>query len=596
MTMNIVKNKKAFSLIEAVVATAIFVLFVLGIYGGTQLVFKIVYSSRIRIIETALLNEQVEIIHNASFFDVGIVNGSPSGIFDRNVTTTRNGIDFLITRTIRNIDDPYDGIIGGTPNDTAPADYKLVDIEVVCIDCGQQVPLSVQTYVSPKFLEGDPTHGALFVEVFDANVVPVQGATVHIVSTSTDPLYDFYDTTDNDGMLRIVDLAAGVESYHIIITKDGYTGAQTIIPSESNPNPTKPPVSVMAQGVAEISFSIDKQSSIDLTSINTLCQPIPSTNFTIRGTKLIGTEPDVYMVDENYITNASGLYSFPSLVWDNYGFTVSGYDLVGTIPDVPLELNPGATQPVELVLGTNTANSLLVMVTNNGQPIANASVHVTSSLGFNQSKLTGVGSISQTDWSGGSSQTSFTDDTKYWLDDTGVDVSNPAGDIKLHNNNGAYEIDGLLESSIIDLGSGVRYVTIEWNPLSQPIATGANALRFQIATSASSSPATWDFVGPDGTSSTYYMSDNQVIADVHDGDIFMRYKVFLHTDDTSVTPALSNVSITYTNSCTPPGQVYLGGLVAGEYTIIVSQEGYQTYETTLDITGDMMMGVELTPV
>lgn len=592
--MNPLKNKQAFSLIEAVIATAIFALFVLGVYGGIQLVFKMVYSSRIRIIETALLNEQVELMHNVSFFDVGIVNGSPSGIFDRTVTTTRNGMDFLITRTIRNIDDPYDGTIDGDPQDTAPADYKLVHIDVICLGCTQQVPLSVQTYVAPKNLEGDPTHGALFVEVFDANAVPVSGATVHVVATTTEPSYDFTDTTDNDGMLRIVDLAAGVEAYHITITKDGYTSAQTLIASETNPNPTKPPATVVGQGVTEISFSIDLKSAIAISTIDSLCEIVPSANFAMRGTKVIGTEPDVYIVDGNYTTDGSGVYSFPSLIWDNYGFTVSGYDLIGTIPDVPLELNPGASQPVQLVLGPNTVNSLLIMVSSADQPLADATVHV-SSTAYDQTKQTGVGSISQTDWSGGSGQESYSSQSQYFADSGTIETNSPAGEVRLANNAGVYSADGSLESSTFDLGASVEYVSIEWLPLSQVQGVGSDAVRFQIASSASSSPSSWDFFGPDGTSSTFYTADSQVIASVHDGDQYMRYKMYLHTDDSSLSPAISDVSITYTNSCTPPGQVYFGGLGIADYSVRVSQDGFQTYETTVSVSGDMMVGVELTP-
>mgnify|MGYP000032385738 FL=1 len=262
-----IKNKKAFSLLEAVISIAIFLLFALGIYGGTQLVFKIVYSSRIRILETGILNEQVELVRNLSFYDVGVINGSPSGVLDRNVTTTRNGVDFLVTRTVRNIDDTYDGTVGGVPQDLAPADYKLVDISVICARCDQREPLSMQTYVAPKFLEGDPTHGALFIEVFDANAQAVQSASVHILSTSTDPTYDFTDTTDNDGMLRLVDMAEGFGTYNITISKDGYTSDGTLSITESIPNPTKPTASVIAQGVTEVSFSIDLISSISIETI-----------------------------------------------------------------------------------------------------------------------------------------------------------------------------------------------------------------------------------------------------------------------------------------------------------------------------------------
>ena len=174
-------NKKGFGLLEVMIAVAIFVVFAVGIYSGIQYVFKVVYQSRLRILESSILNEQIEIIRNLSFYDVGIINGSPAGVLTKTETIRRNDIDFLITRTIRNIDDPFDGTIDGEPKDLVPADYKMVQIDVICSHCSQQEPLSVITYVSPKLLEGDPTHGALF-KSFDADARPVQGASVQVVA------------------------------------------------------------------------------------------------------------------------------------------------------------------------------------------------------------------------------------------------------------------------------------------------------------------------------------------------------------------------------------------------------------------------------
>lgn len=586
-----VTNKKGFSLLEAVIAVAIFGLFVIGIYGGIQMVFKIVYQSRVRIVETALLNEEIETVRNLSFYDVGIVNGSPSGLLEYSATTTRNGMNFIITRTVRNIDDPYDGTIDGTPQDTAPADYKLVDISVQCTNCQQQSSLSMQTYVAPKFLEGDPTHGALFIEVFDASADPVQGALVHIVSTSTDPTYDFTDTTDNDGMLRIVDLAEGIGQYSITVTKDGYTTEATMPPTAEVLNPTKPLASVVAQDVTEISFSIDQVSQFDISTINSLCSAVGSVPFTIRGTKLLGTEPDVYLVDDSYTTDGSGSYTLSNIRWDSYGFLVNGYDLIGTIPDVPFSLNPNTTQPIQLVLGTNTANSLLVMVTDNGQPVPSANVTVTST-SFSTSDLSGVGSVVQTDWSGGSGQDMFTDETRF-SSSFGVDVLSNPGDITLIDLGSNYTVSGEVESSIIDLGISPSYVSLEWSSVAQPAETGSDSVRFQIATSASSTTEIWDYFGPDGTDATYYTPDSQVIAAVHDGDQYVRYKLYLQTADTDYTPTISDVSLTYTNSCTPPGQAYFGGLSAETYTISISATGYQPYTTDVAVDGDSVLIIEL---
>ena len=137
----------------------------------------------------------------------------------------------------------------------------------------------------------------------------------------------------------------------------------------------------------------------------------------------------MFHVDDIYNTDSRGTYSLSNLIWDSYGFSVSGYDLMGTIPDVPFSLNPNVVQPIQLVVGPNTINSLLVMVTDNGQPVPSAQVTVTTT-DFSTSDMTGVGSIVQTDWSGGSGQDVFIDNTKF-SSSFGVDILSNPGDITL---------------------------------------------------------------------------------------------------------------------------------------------------------------------
>ncbi len=588
------KDKKGFALIEIMVALAVFTLFALGIYSGIQFVFKVVHQSRLRILETAILNEQVEIIRNLSFYDVGIINGSPSGLLERDVSLTRGGIDFIITRTIRNIDDPFDGIAGGNPNDAAPADYKLVDVEIICTACRQNNPLRMATFVAPKFLEGDPTHGALFIQVFDAEGVAVQGASVHIVATSTDPTLDMTDTTDNDGMLRLLDLAEGVNAYNITATKDGYTSDQTIMPSESNPNPVKNPVSVIAQDVTEISFSIDEVAYLNIQTINNVCNDVPNALIDVIGTKLLGTEPDVYKMSETINSGASAEYIIPDLEWDSYSVNPPWHDLLGSIPQLPINLLPGTTQPVKLILGADTAHSLLVHVQDSvtGQPVSSASVHV-SGVGYDNIETTGVGHLRQTDWSGGPGQQFVADLARYWSDDGKLEIASPAGDVKLRQVGGYYVADGMLESSIFDSGTNANYVNLVWEPLAQPAEVGADAVRWQIATSPSSTPETWTYLGPDATSGSYYDPTSAAINEVHNGGRYFRYKLYLSTASTTFTPTISDISINYTNSCTPPGQAYFGNLNDQEYSTEVSADGYDTQSSNVTIDGNTLLTVDL---
>lgn len=589
------RDSKGFTLLEVLIAVAVFLIFAIGIYSGIQFIFKSVYQSRLRIIETGVLNEQVEIIRNLPFHSVGILGGSPPGTLERTVTTTRNGIDFTITRTIRNIDDPFDGTIGGDPNDLSPADYKLVDIDIICDTCGQRSPLTITSQVAPKYLEGDPNNGALFVRVFDANAQPVQDANVHIVATSTDPTFDFTDTTDNDGYLRVVDLPAAQNAYHITVSKGSdFTTDQTISPSVEVENPTRPPVSVVAQDVTEVSFSIDHAATLNIQTVDTLCQAVASVPVNILGTKLKGTNPDVFKVDEDVTTSGSGIYERTGTEWDFYGLRISNYDLLGAIPGLPVNVLPGVQQPIQVVVGPDTPDSLVVHVQDGvtQQPLSNATVQLTEN-GYDETKTTGVGHVRQTDWSGGSGQDLYINQSQYSTDDGNIDATTSPGNVTLRQVGQQYVSSGNVVSSIIDLGTIPNYVSIQWEPLAQPAETGSDSLKFQIASSDSTATSTWDYLGPDGTANTYYSATTNTIHDIHDGDQFMRYKAIFNTASTTYTPTLSDVSVTYTNSCTPPGQVYFGSLDDETYTVDVTATGYQASNQQVPVDGDIILTVDL---
>ncbi len=589
--MKIPRIQKGFTLIESVVALGIFGLFIVGIYGSIQLSFSLVYHSRVRILGTAILNEQMEIMHNVAFEDVGIINGSPSGIFEYTTTTSRNGMIFEITRTIRNIDDPYDGTIGGMTGDTAPADYKFVQIEARCVSCDQTEPLSMYTYIAPKYLEGNLNHGALFVQVIDAYGNPVSNASVTVISTSTDPSYNFMDTTDDDGFLRIYDLATGTAKYFIQATKTGYTTDKTYAPSSTNPNPTTSNVTVLQQEVSNLTLTIDEISTLSVETKNAQCNAVGNVPFQIKGTRLIGANPSVYLIHESYTTDAGGMQSLISLPWDSYGLVVSGYDLIGTIPDVPMTLLPGADEVGTLILGPNTSRSLVVMAEHQSAPIANATVTITGPNGFSSTKNTGVGSIGQTEWSMGAGFENFTEEEGGYSSASGVDTLTSPGNVLLAKNGNDYVSSGYLESSTIDTGENARYIIWSWNPMAQSPST---TLRLQMATSPSSTPQSWVFVGPDGTENTYFTESSVHISDVHDDERYMRYRVYLDTADPSVSPLLSDLTFVYTNACTPPGQVYVGNLSQGEYTIHIEAEGYQDYEEIFEVTEDHFIIADLT--
>src|SRR3989344_4973354 len=122
------RDERGFTILEVTVGVAIFLIFAVGVFSALTTVFKMVYQSRLRILETAVATEQLEVIRNLPFASVGVVGGVPAGVLIANKTIVRGGMVFIVTTTIRNIDDPFDGTVTSTPVDEAPADFKYAEV------------------------------------------------------------------------------------------------------------------------------------------------------------------------------------------------------------------------------------------------------------------------------------------------------------------------------------------------------------------------------------------------------------------------------------------------------------------------------------
>jgi hypothetical protein len=157
-----------------------------------------------------------------------------------------------------------------------------------------------------------------------------------------------------------------------------------------------------------------------------------------------------------------------------------------------------------------------------------------------------------------------------------------------------------LDSSTFDTGSSAtNYTTLNWYPASQ--ATGAT-VKFQIATNNDNT--TWNFVGPDGTSGTYYTTPSGSISSANDNNEYIRYRAYLSTTDNTINPTITSVGINYVSGCFTPGQVFFPGLTAspqtqgnpGTYNVTTSMTGYVTkISSNLNIQGYQTLQVSLTP-
>ncbi|KKR91583.1 MAG: hypothetical protein UU43_C0004G0031 [Candidatus Falkowbacteria bacterium GW2011_GWA2_41_14] len=279
------KKYKGISIAETVIAIAIFSIVGISLYQLSTQLTRLTRVSRDEIAATALAQEEFEKIRNLPYASIGILNGIPQGILPKTQAVTRDGISFEITRTVRNIDDPFDGTINGSPKDTAPSDYKLLEIQLSCPMCRDGGDYTFSSHIAPKNTETSSNNGALFIQVFDANGQPIQGANVHIANSSAVPPILIDETTNAAGMLQLVDVPTGTKKYKITVTKDGYSTQRTMGNDEVS-NPTKPHATVSTQQVTQISFSIDTLSTINILTATATCTPIPSLPFTLAGSNL----------------------------------------------------------------------------------------------------------------------------------------------------------------------------------------------------------------------------------------------------------------------------------------------------------------------
>lgn len=569
------------SVIDLLVSLGILALLFGGIYLVYFSIVDGVSNIELRTAASSILNQEVEIVRNLPYDKVGTVGGIPAGVIPQSQTIRMGNQDFVLATTIRNVDDIFDGTLGGAPDDTAPADYKLVAFEVSCVACQHFVPLNFTTTVAPKNLESASSTGSLFVNVFDAGGIGVPGATVRVQNSSTSPAIDLSDVTNVSGVLQLVGVPTSTQAYSIQVSKQGYSSEQTYLQGGAgNPNPVKPHATIAVQTVTNVSFAIDRVSVLTVSASGNTCAPYAGPDFSLAGAKLIGISPDVLKFSTTSVTGAGGTKTFSSLEWDTYtlGFTDAGYDLAGTLPLSPLIINPSSTEAFRFVIQPADPSSLLVTVKDSltGAGVSGATVTL-SKPGFSATATTSHAGLAFTDWSG----------TGYASQSGKIDSESAPGSVSLlANASGTYPIAGdeWLISDTIDLGGSASTLYQFSFEGSMPGAAGSNSIKFQLASNNDNS--TWDFIGPDGSGFTYYTAAASVPSAALNGKRYVRYKAFLSTINGAVTPRLDGVSLEFNSTCVPSYQVLFSGLANATYALEVLAPGYTGDTSSFQVNDD----------
>jgi len=375
------KFQRGFTLVETLVAASILAILAVAIYLSFSTVIGATVASRAKVAATLLANEQLEVMRNLPYSEVGLVGGVPAGVVTRETEVVRDGYTFAVVTAIRNIDDPYDGTIESSPADTAPADYKLAQVTITCAKCADFAPVELATTLAPLGVEGESGNGALFVRVIDAAGEPVSGATVRIVNGEAFPAIDITDITDLNGRYQLVDVPPGELAYMVTVSKSGYSSDITHAPSLENPDPVLPPATVAAGQGTSLGFSIDKTSAISVNTLLEDCSVVGLADFSLWGEKLIGGEAEsepVYKYLSELVADGNGSLVVGLLEWDIYRVRPEGltYNIVGTTPAFPFALAPGTNASARVLVRAQNPAGLLVRVRDlgAGTPVADAEI------------------------------------------------------------------------------------------------------------------------------------------------------------------------------------------------------------------------------
>jgi hypothetical protein len=383
--------------IEVLVAMAVMAILGLTLFRLAALSYELISFSRARIAARHLAQEKIEFIRNLPYADIGTVGGIPSGTLTQSESLERNGLSYTVKVAVTYKDDPFDGLL---PDDLLPTDYKQVRVDVSWQGLASSSinPVTMITDIAPRGIETAAGGGTLSVFVFDANAQPIIQADVTIVASSVNPAVDLTLKTAASGRVILPGAPPCNNCYEVTVGKSGYSSDRTYSPAEIA-NPNKPHVSVIEGQLTEVSFAIDKLSTINFTSRSSRANgfaPLPNVAFRLKGEKTLGTDASdepVYKYDETHTTNEAGTLNLTTLEWDNYNIimpTGSSYNISGTNPLTPLSLLPDTTVDLHFALENYTSDSLLAVFSDPASALIASVAAKLSSAGFEATGSSGI--------------------------------------------------------------------------------------------------------------------------------------------------------------------------------------------------------------
>jgi len=313
--------QKGMTIIEGIVVLAIFSIVTLSFYALYSNGARLALDSKRRLAAVAIANEQLEKLRNIAYADIGFVDEAstvlrgtiPASEREKNVVSA--GTSFTVRTIVQNIDDPFDGTAGGSPNDPVPNDSKKVIVEVSWGTADSQ-SVTLTTRFVPDGMETTAGGGNLMVNVSDSGGSSVSGATV--IVTDLDNGNQTQCATEIGSCLFVgLDEKLSPE-YRIAISKSGYESVKTFVTTATF-NPIDKDVSILSGQLQAVSMVLDRVSSIVFSPKDALSgDSANNVKYSVSGGRLLGTDTSdknnpvpVYSLAPTVVTGEATLSDAP---------------------------------------------------------------------------------------------------------------------------------------------------------------------------------------------------------------------------------------------------------------------------------------------
>jgi prepilin-type N-terminal cleavage/methylation domain-containing protein len=260
------KKHQGFSLIEVLVVIGVSLIIFVGLFASFEYSLKLIAQSRAKMTALIVANDQMEYIRSLTYDAIGTVSGIPAGLLPQISTTTLNGIDFTKRILIEYIDDDADGL-GVLDHNGITTDYKQAKVTVSWNINGNPNEVFLISNIVPRSIETNVGGGTLRVNVFNADIQPLPGASVRVVNNTIVPNIDVIRTTDASGIALFGGAPAG-PNYEIFVTGSGYSSDQTYMATTSLPSPSTQPVAVVEANISTMNFFIDRTSELTVRTLS----------------------------------------------------------------------------------------------------------------------------------------------------------------------------------------------------------------------------------------------------------------------------------------------------------------------------------------